>query len=209
MPTEVKAYLRTLHRDHHSFRNLLDTLEQQSSMIGGDQFPDFRLMHDVVDFLEHYPRYEHDALEDAALRSVTTDAGDRCAQAERLHALRAAVARRATRLAREIDAIGIDTVVPVDRLAHTTLRYVSAFRRYMLLEERCLSPLATSLQGLHNAPYADEAVDPAAGGAVSMLATGYRALGQDIANRLGCDCRLQAPVSSAPGISPATARPPA
>lgn len=195
MSEEIVQCLGTLHRDHNDFRELLAALEIQAQRLGagGDDAPDILLMQDIVDFLAHFPRLDHDRCEELAFTMATRNAPGLSTRVSHLQPLHDAVETCADQLACQLEGIAVGAVLAVDEIKRCVGRYTAAFRHYMTLEELVLLPLAT--RTLADSPQTPGATIPAPAQCPGQgLRPTYRHLGRDLAGRIGCNCRVGTPL---------------
>lgn len=177
--------LEILHSEHRYIASLLDTLQQEAERLRPGKIPDYHLLHEMVDYLIHYPAQYHHPREDM-LFSQMLDSDK-------------AFKPRLDRLLREHETLGhytrelLDELTmavdgrPVNRpeLRRSILNYIDGYRRHMDYESDEIFPQAKgSLSNwevkrlAHRTRYVD---DPLFGGEVQYR---YRRLRRDLQSRM-------------------------
>lgn len=138
--------LQRLIEDHQHISQVLDALENE--LRGSDSHDvDWRIVNDIMTYLQDYPDAVHHPLEDQLFDRVL-DKGLTPAERELVHfnlAQHAEIIGASHQLAQDVQNILNDIVVPIDRVQSHFLRYLEIQRLHMRNEKTHLFPLAQRL----------------------------------------------------------------
>ena len=144
------------HAEHANFTRLLDLLEQQIIAFPTDAHPDYELMLDVCDYLEHFPDRFHHPREDAAFALlVRKDPGlkDKVARLTHEHRIIAWVGKQFKSL---LSACVDGSIVGRAEVEACASMYLVYYRQHLAEEEEEIIPAAGRL--LTPADWAEVAV---------------------------------------------------
>jgi hemerythrin-like domain-containing protein len=141
---QTAAFFSRLQGDHRTFRSTLGLLETQVQALGSGQ-PDYWLMQEVLDYLDHYPRSSHDPFEDRVLQALAEHAPGCEKLLREMRSFHQGIEKCGSRLAQYLLAINAGEVVLIEDIKTAARNYVKKYRRYMSLEERRIFPLAAEV----------------------------------------------------------------
>lgn len=185
----MRKQIRAWKEEHRNFEKLLTVMEDEFHLFRTGRQPNYPLLLDVVSYMTQYPVGFHDRTEDLAFETVLERLPSAARLVESFHWQHALVVRSGSELRRLRGSLR--TSVPrlradIERSAQT---YIDAFRMQLGMEERVILPLA---QGLLSAEdWAELQARFQAGGDAFFRTTllwHCRALHQQIAREVGCEC---------------------
>jgi len=146
--TPTNDVMRQLEEDHLRIAKVLDALEHALRLDEHDDV-NWNLVADIISYLQEYPDSVHHPLEDQLFDRVL-DKGLTPAERELVHfnlAQHAEIIGATQRLARDVNDILSDIVVPFDQLLDHFKRYLELQRLHMRNEIHHLFPLAERMLG--------------------------------------------------------------
>lgn len=184
-----RSEVERLRCEHGNIARLLLVLESHLARLHAGEDLDEQLMLDAVSYLTDYVDGIHHAREDLIVELLAEREPLVRAILATLSAQHDAIRAEGAMLRERLESAALDAPVAREDLVRHGFAYTGDLRRNMALEERVVFPLA--VVGLSAAEWgAIEAkvaggVDPLFGGTVEPP---YRALFEEIARRVGCDC---------------------
>ena len=144
------------HAEHANFTHLLDLLEQQVIAFRTDAHPDYELMLDVCDYLEHYPDRFHHPREDAAFALLVSKDASLKEQVGRLTHEHRIIAWVGKQLKSLLSACVDGSMVGRAEVEACASMYLVYYRQHLAEEERVIIPAADRL--LNAADWAQVAI---------------------------------------------------
>lgn len=139
---QLRDTLETLYSEHRYIASLLDNLEQQAERLKPGKIPDYHLLHEMVDYLIHYPSQYHHPREDLLFIQMLDSDKDFQACLDRLHREHETLGQLTRELFNDL-TLAVDGR-PVDRpeLRRFIVNYIDGYRRHMEFESTEVFPRA-------------------------------------------------------------------
>lgn len=138
----LQDILETLYSEHRYISSLLDTLEWQAARLKPGKVPDYHLLHDIVDYLTHYPDVYHHPREDLLFASMLKqDKGFR-ERLDRLQREHQALQHYNRELLGELSQITEGRRVDRPGLLQRIKRYTAGYRQHIDYESSEIFPQA-------------------------------------------------------------------
>lgn len=139
---DLRDILETLESEHCYITSLLESLEQQARRLKPGKIPDYHLLHEIVDYLIHYPSQYHHPREDLLFSQMLEYDKGFQARLDRLQREHETLGQYTRELFNEL-TLAIEGR-PVDRpdLRRLILNYINGYRRHMDFETKEIFPLA-------------------------------------------------------------------
>jgi hemerythrin-like domain-containing protein len=137
--SEIMNQLKT---DHANIDRLLSILQEQMDVIHDEENADFELMHEVMEYMTHYPDNTHHPKEDLVFeRLVSRDSGARLV-VDRLAKEHRGLAEKGQRLLDSLRHVVDGAMVVRKDLEEQGRDYIEFLRNHMEIEDREAFPLA-------------------------------------------------------------------
>lgn len=137
--TEV---LETLYSEHRYIDSLLHGLEQQASRLQPGKVPDFPLLLDVIDYLNHFPDKYHHPREDLLFATMLQRSKSFQPRIDRLLREHEVLNRYNEQLFRELTRVAAGGPVNRSELLHSIERYIRGYRQHLEYEATEVFPRA-------------------------------------------------------------------
>ncbi len=191
MKYQLSSYIPELYQDHRNFRNLLDVLKRQVLRVGGSEDPDYGLMEDVVDYMNHYSESAHRRVEEGAFDALAAHESGIGAVMKKAARLHSDAVRDGNQLVKDIEGIRSGAIMGISSFQSLARRYIDSYQRCMSLEERYLLPRAADVLGTDDWLQIDRSLAGAGDSPLEKSAVrNYRGAGLAIAGHIGCDCKM-------------------
>lgn len=141
----MKEPVALWHAEHDDFRRLLALLQREVAAFQSGGHPNYELMHEIVEYLVHFPDRLHHPREDAAFRALLKhdpELGKAIAKLEQEHRVLAHAGQRLLGLIEEIQSDAVVARTEVESAAATYLVYYSL---HLGREEEDILPAAERL----------------------------------------------------------------
>lgn len=133
--------LNQIRHDHANMGRMLHVLQLKQRMLKEGERPNFHLMREVLDYIASYMSEFAVPLERIFLERLQQASPDHAKLAESMVKDYRELKPRLDRLSNDIDAILMDTPLPMDRFADDLKAYLDAHRAYLRKERENLFPL--------------------------------------------------------------------
>ncbi|MGI2257761.1 hemerythrin domain-containing protein [Shewanella sp. GXUN23E] len=132
--------LRRLQLDHKNISVLLNILAAQSGQLATGGAVNYRVMMDVLDYMQSYAEHSHHPVEDIVYRRLAAQASLNDLS-ERLFEEHKQLTRITEAFHTTLNLVLNDNPVPIDRLKEELENYISMQRSHMRYEEEIIFPL--------------------------------------------------------------------
>lgn len=128
--------------DHGNISRLLSMLEVQMDVVHDEENADFDLMHDIMDYMIHYPDHTHHPMEDLVFRRLVAHDSSAADVVARLGREHAGLAQKGERFREMLRHVVDGALVERKALEETGRDYIEFLRSHMEVEDSDAFPRA-------------------------------------------------------------------
>lgn len=138
----MRDVLDILYSEHRYISVLLENLEEQAKRLQPGKIPDYHLLHELVDYLIHYPAQYHHPREDLLFSQMVSSDKSFQPLLDRLHREHETLGQLTRELFNELTMAVDGRPVNRSQLRRIIISYVDSYRRHMDYESREVFPRA-------------------------------------------------------------------
>lgn len=138
----MSEIMRQLKTDHANVARMLDLLDQQLAAVQSGTSADFELMHDIMEYMTHYPDRVHHPMEDLVFQRLQRHDEAAGAILERLAKEHRALAEKGSAFLDVLSHVVDGAMVKREELAAQGRDYVEFLRGHMAFEDEEAFPIA-------------------------------------------------------------------
>ncbi len=132
--------IEILRQEHRNIERLLRVMEQELTVFGEGERPDYEVFGAVIEFFERYPDSCHHPKEDIIYEKFKARAPDRAASIVDLEAEHLQGAMRLRRVAQAIDSVLNDQELLRENVDRIIRDFIENERKHMALEDEVIFP---------------------------------------------------------------------
>jgi len=132
--------LGQIHKEHKNIIRLLNVLESKLTLIRAEQSVRYKLIHDIIDYMQEYADKYHHPKEDHIYDYYLKYCDVSSEIENRLHQDHSRLKEETADLQAIVDMILMDAVVPLDQFAIKLEDYINSQRDHLNFEEGELLP---------------------------------------------------------------------
>lgn len=137
--SEIMNQLKT---DHRNISRLLDLLDEQLAAVHRETIVDFELMHDIMEYMTHYPDRVHHPMEDLVFQRLQRHDPDAGPILERLEREHRGLAEKGSAFFEALRQVVDGAMVERKEIEAQGKDYVEFLRKHMAYEDAEAFPLA-------------------------------------------------------------------
>lgn len=134
-----------LHRDHANMARLLDFIDAEIAKVGGDEAPDFELMHEVMHYMTCFPDRAHHPKEDRIFERLRAHDDVPDIEIDAMLTEHRELTALGNTFLEALRALESDAIMRTDHFVQMARRYTHVQRKHLDREEGRLFKLAAKL----------------------------------------------------------------